>query len=98
MQQRPSETDAVAVRELAATECPSPWKRMPGKHEALSLGQDDPDSIGSGDGVGHESFTAGFVDGRAIAVGNHDAKASGAGGNGELRDLRSTADYENICV
>jgi hypothetical protein len=98
MKQRPAETHAVSVWKPGRDRMAFAVEADAGETEAFLRGQVDSDSLGSGDGVGHESFTTGFVDGRAIAVGDDDTKTSGAGGNRDCEACRPSADDENVCV
>lgn len=96
MQQRPAETDAVAVREPGRDRMSFAVEADAGETKTFALGKDDSNPAGGSQRIGHESFTAGFVDRGAIAVGNDDAKTSGAGSNSDGEACRSTADYENV--
>jgi hypothetical protein len=98
MQHRPAVTHAVAVWELGRNRMAFAVEADAGETKTFALGKDDSNPAGGSKRIGHQSFTAGFVDRRAIAVGNDDTKTSGAGGNSDCEACRSTADYENICV
>jgi len=46
--------------------------------------------------IRHQTFSAGFIDRRAFAIGDHDAQAPPAGRDGRRKPRRTAAYYEYI--
>ena len=73
-------------------------KSNPAEAEALIFGQMNSDSGCGGDGIRHQAFSAGFVDGRAIAIGYPATESHVSRGDSGRDPGRPAADYENVCV
>jgi hypothetical protein len=56
----------------------------------------DPETAQCGQAIGHQSFAAGFVDGRACTVGKGDSEAFAARGDGGCEAGGTASDYEYV--
>jgi hypothetical protein len=56
----------------------------------------DPERAGGGEPIGHDAFSAGFVDRWYRTIGERDVKAATAGGDGSGKPSRAASDHKEI--
>jgi hypothetical protein len=98
MQRGAAESNAVAVGEVGSHRMAVAVEADATEAKALALRKHDSNPSSSCDGIGHEPFPAGFIDGRAVAVRDYDAESSEPRCDRGRQTSRSAADYKNICV
>ena len=77
---------------------PFPKETNAPKAEARLIREMDPKTGSRGERVGHESFTAGFVDRGAAAVGEDNAMSPISRGDGGRDSCRPASDYEYVGI